>query len=163
MNLTINTVNAGVTQNNEVLTATATGATYQWIDCKNGNAVISGATNQVYTATANGSYAVIVTQNGCTDTSACFDVNTLGLNTNNFNNAIKVYPNPSNGEVTISSINTLNNASIKVLNALGQVILEIDGINGDEFNFSITDQPYGIYILEINNNGVISTVKIIKN
>jgi len=36
-----------------------------------GESTIAGAANQTYVATANGSYAVIVTTNGCADTSAC--------------------------------------------------------------------------------------------
>src|SRR5690606_30664108 len=54
-----------------VLTADEIGASYQWIDCDNGNVSISGETNQSFTATGNGNYAVEVTQNGCTATSLC--------------------------------------------------------------------------------------------
>src|SRR5690554_4922439 len=46
----------------ETITATTPPpATYQWIDCNNGNAIITGETGQSYTATENGDYAVIVT------------------------------------------------------------------------------------------------------
>ncbi|MDG2464426.1 MAG: hypothetical protein P8M61_04995 [Crocinitomicaceae bacterium] len=38
------------------LTGKASSASYQWIDYDNGNASINGATNQTFTATANGSY-----------------------------------------------------------------------------------------------------------
>ena len=61
-----------VTQIGTQLTADQNNATYQWIDCDNNNSPISGETNQSYTPTATGSYAVEVSMNGCVDTSSCF-------------------------------------------------------------------------------------------
>ncbi|MEI6852601.1 MAG: T9SS type A sorting domain-containing protein, partial [Bacteroidota bacterium] len=72
-NVTVITVNANVNQAGTTLTATAAGAGYQWVNC-NGYSIISGQVSQSYTATVSGSYAVIVTQNGCSDTSACYSV-----------------------------------------------------------------------------------------
>ncbi|MBN4072476.1 right-handed parallel beta-helix repeat-containing protein, partial [Crocinitomix catalasitica] len=69
IDVTINTVDAGVTQSGFDLTADATGAAYQWMDCKD-SSLISGETNQMYTPGIDGDYACIVTENGCTDTSA---------------------------------------------------------------------------------------------
>src|SRR5690606_39110319 len=78
---TINADNT-VTNNSPTLTSNAIGATYQWIDCDNGNVPISGETNQSFTATGNGNYAVEVTQNGCTATSLCTMVNIVGVGNN---------------------------------------------------------------------------------
>jgi hypothetical protein len=57
-----------VCQGNTVVlnAATATGNTYQW---RNGTTAISGATASSYTASGSGSYAVVVTSNGCSATS----------------------------------------------------------------------------------------------
>ena len=71
LNVTVNTVNISVTQSGSTLTANATGAAYVWLNC-NGFIAVSGQTNQSFTATTVGSYAVMITQNGCSDTSACF-------------------------------------------------------------------------------------------
>ena len=59
------------------LTALAINATYQWIDCNNNNTPISGETNQTFSPTSNGNYAVEVTQNGCTAISNCYQINNL--------------------------------------------------------------------------------------
>ena len=59
------------------LTALATNATYQWIDCNNNNTPIVGETNQSFSPTSNGTYAVEVTQNGCTAISNCYQINNL--------------------------------------------------------------------------------------
>jgi hypothetical protein len=71
IHVTVNTVDTSVTQSGLMLTANATGAAYVWINC-NGRIPVTGATHQSFTATTQSNYAVIVTQNGCIDTSACF-------------------------------------------------------------------------------------------
>ena len=71
INVTVITVNTSVTQNGSMLTANASGAAYEWLNC-NGNILVQGETAQSFTATSTGSYAVIVTQNGCADTSSCY-------------------------------------------------------------------------------------------
>jgi hypothetical protein len=53
------------------ISANQTGATYRWLNCNSGYAFIPGETAQTFTPTINGSYAVEVTLNSCSDTSAC--------------------------------------------------------------------------------------------
>ena len=59
------------------LTALAPNATYQWLDCNNNNTPVAGETNQNFSPTSNGNYAVEVTQNGCTAISNCYQINNL--------------------------------------------------------------------------------------
>ena len=63
VNLTLNveTIDNTVTVSGTTLTANQTGASYQWVDCDNGNAAISGETNASYTPTVTGNYAVEIT------------------------------------------------------------------------------------------------------
>ena len=74
LNVVVTTVNTAVTQASATLTASASGAGYVWVDCGNNYTPIAGQTAQSFTATISGSYAVIVTQSGCVDTSACYSV-----------------------------------------------------------------------------------------
>ncbi|MFY7732063.1 MAG: LamG-like jellyroll fold domain-containing protein [Bacteroidia bacterium] len=78
-NLNINTVNKTVTKIGNTLTAAATNANYLWINCTT-NLPIANANMQSYTPTASGSYKVIITQNGCVDTSACTNVTIINCN-----------------------------------------------------------------------------------
>ncbi len=66
-------IDASTTQAGATITAsnTSLGVSYQWLDCEDNFASLIGETNQSYTATTTGSYAVEVTLNGCLDTSAC--------------------------------------------------------------------------------------------
>ena len=79
IDLTINpTPSAAVTQNGATLTATQTGATYQWIDCDDESNIV-GEINQAFTPTTTGSYAVIVTIGDCFKKSDCFLVDFTGI------------------------------------------------------------------------------------
>ncbi|MEM9325678.1 MAG: T9SS type A sorting domain-containing protein [Bacteroidota bacterium] len=81
LDLTIKTVNTTVQKSDLTLTSAAADATYQWLDCDNGNMPISGATSQSYTVSATGNYAVMVTKDGCTATSDCSFVDIVACNT----------------------------------------------------------------------------------
>jgi hypothetical protein len=76
---------------------------YAWVDCNNGNAIIPGATGPVYEATANGSYAAMLTVGNCTKISNCIAIATIGLEEADMVENIRVYPNPNNGTFTVQS------------------------------------------------------------
>jgi hypothetical protein len=95
LDLTIKSVDVSVTNNAPTLTANETGATYQWIDCDNGDVVIANETAATFTPLVNGNYAVIVTKDNCTDTSACELVNNVGID-ELIATKISLYPNPTN-------------------------------------------------------------------
>ncbi|MFI5151504.1 MAG: T9SS type A sorting domain-containing protein [Bacteroidia bacterium] len=88
-----------VTSASNVLSTSATGVSYQWY--LNGTP-ISGATSQNYTATASGNYSVIVTNgSGCSASSASYPFTITGIATYFINDGLKLYPNPSRGNLTI--------------------------------------------------------------
>lgn len=91
------------TVNNNTITVSQTGATYQWINC-NTLTPITGATAQSYTPVASGQYAVVVTLNGCTDTSACVTI-TLpsGIADLTNENYWSIAPNPNNGNFVLKA------------------------------------------------------------
>jgi hypothetical protein len=162
LNLTINTVNVSTSFSGITITANASGANYQWINCNNGNAIIPGATAQSFTPTANGSYAVIVTTANCSDTSACQAINSVGIDEMGDSN-IEVYPNPTSGKVQIILGEAYQNTSVKLINALGQVILHKDFTSTNEITFEIEGTP-GIYFLEIETaEQLLGRIRVIKN
>ena len=162
LNLTINTVNVATTLSGITLTANAAGASYQWINCNNGNAIIPGATAQSYTATVNGSYAVIVTSSNCSDTSACQVINSVGIGEFGASN-IEVYPNPTSGTVKVILGEHYPSASIQLFNALGQAILHKTYSSTDIITFEIEGAP-GVYFLEIESaEQVLGRVRVVKN
>lgn len=72
--------NVNVTQTGTTLEADLSGAVYQWLDCDANFAAINGETNQTFTPGTTGNYAVQVTNNSCSDTSACIVIDFTGIN-----------------------------------------------------------------------------------
>jgi len=160
------TINASpsntVTQTGNTLTANETGAAYQWLDCDNGNAPILGATNQSFTASDNGNYAVIITKNGCTVTSACATVNNVGITDFNVIENLLYYPNPTQGNFTIDLGNNFESFTMKITNTLGQVIQKSNYTHSKKIDIQI-DGEKGIYFVEIRTLENITVIKVLKN
>ena len=150
-NIDITTLVSGIT-----ITANQTGATYQWIDCDNGNQVIPGETNQSFTASVNGNYAVIVTQNSCSDTSACENISTVGIKTIAKNLSITVYPNPSNGLFTLSGLEM--DSQFEIYNVIGEKVF-VKTVSSSKTEINITMQPNGIYFIKTSTNQIFKLVK----
>jgi hypothetical protein len=77
---------------------------------------------------------------------------------------LNVYPNPTNGLITLE-LEKFNNNNMKcnVFDLKGELILSID-LNSAKNEISLTDYPAGTYYAEIRkNNEKINTYKIIKN
>jgi hypothetical protein len=153
LNLTVNTVNNSITNTTPTLMADATGATYQWLDCNNNYAPIPGETNQSFTATANGSYAVEVTQNGCVDTSACEQVNNVGIN--EINSSITLHPNPTTGIVELQGIN--GSFKVDVYDYAGKYLKSTRRSIID-----LSDYPSGIYFLKVAYGDKTEELRVVK-
>ena len=112
-----------VTTNQSTITADAAGVNYQWIDCGN-NTQINGASAQSFTAITNGSYAVIVSQNGCADTSLCTPLSILGLKNTYVTKTLQITPNPSNGNITIAAGENESIIAISIVDVLGNRVFQ---------------------------------------
>jgi|GEM_PF-3470677 hypothetical protein len=114
--ITLNEVDTSISNNGPTLSSNAINATYQWINCRNNNPII-GATEKNYVAQMIGTYAVIVTQNGCTDTSDCYIISG-----DNLNPEIKIYPNPTDGQFTIDLGQIQRTTTVAITDLLGREI-----------------------------------------
>jgi hypothetical protein len=162
LNLTINNVTATATLNSANNTISASpGISYQWINCA-GNSPISGATNQIFSPTANGSYAVIVTSNDCSDTSNCVVVAGLGIKEIDSQNLL-VKPNPASSEITIQGFKqTLKVKSISITNIEGRVVLMKSVLDDTNSVIDISNLRSGIYFVNVIYSDGISKVKFVK-
>lgn len=141
-----------ISQNGSTLTSSATTGNVWYY---NGNP-IAGATGQTLTATKNGNYTVTVTVNGCSITSGALVVN-IGITTlSNDNSILNVYPNPSDGMITVSFESASKSAhTVEIKNALGQIVYRevLSNFNGT-YSKSVNLQEYGkgIYTISLMNN-----------
>lgn len=159
----VNTVDTSVSQAGNTLTSNngSSGVTYQWLDCNNNYAVIAGATGKVYTASANGSYAVQVTENGCVDTSRCYTITGVGID--GFSKSdLNIYPNPSDGLFTVRLSNDILSSlkSMSVTDIVGHDIWRMKP-HGSVKVIDLHDQPKGIYFLRFTSDNGTTTKKIV--
>jgi hypothetical protein len=150
-------VDVGVTVSGFTLSANMLGAQYQWVNCNNNFQPIAGATQANFTPTSSGSYAVIVSANGCEDTSNCNFINTVGLDELEAESIVTVFPNPSNGSFYIGLNQNSNQKSIRVINELGVLVFE-KNLLGDELNYINLNQPAGVYFFELIDENAHRTV-----
>lgn len=162
LQLTFNAVNTQVNRSGNTLTAGATGAAYQWINC-NGDVPVPGATGSTFTPTQNGAYAVIITENNCTDTSYCYAITGItGLGSLDATTSLTVFPNPGKGLLTVTASRPLQHAALHIMDMPGRVLLSRQDINSNNINLDISSYAPGIYILELQEGGATAQFKLVK-
>jgi hypothetical protein len=145
-------VDASVEQAGNQLAAVLAGATYQWVDCDNANAPIENATEQTYLAPVSGNYAVVVTQNACSEISSCFNTTVVGAETEAENYVVLLYPNPSTGVVQfISNVN--NPSEVSVVNMMGQVVFTKGNVTNNA-TIALDQLTNGVYLVRFSNQEV---------
>lgn len=136
IDLTIDTVNNGISKSGKTLSATAVGAVYQWIDCDD-NSPITSALAKSYSPTETGEYAVVVTQNGCRDTSDCEKITIVGVDDYFRNAEVSLYPNPTTGLVTMDLGSEFKNAKILIIYAEGKLVQTMDNFTSEQVQISL--------------------------
>lgn len=148
INLTIYNVDVTVTQDENELKANNAGAFYQWLDCNDGYAEITGENNQLFIATENGSYAVEIFQDGCTDTSACYTIGGLGIGENQTEKTISIYPNPTQGDFYINLNEDYHQITVTAYDFTGKIVQTEQFTNENTIPFHLAGRA-GVYMIEI--------------
>ncbi|MBN8694068.1 MAG: T9SS type A sorting domain-containing protein [Bacteroidetes bacterium] len=140
-------------------TLTVTGATtYSWTGVGAGSSV-------VVTPTATTVYTVTGSNTGCDATttinqvvSACTGIENTLVNSNGIN----LFPNPTQGDVTIIVSNVTEGMKLEVYDAVGKRIM-IKSLNENRTTLSLSELESGIYVYKIYNvNGAVKVGKLIK-
>jgi hypothetical protein len=160
ISLTITSIDNYVQQNGAYLTANMTGASYQWLDCNNNYAPISGATNRTYQATANGSYAVEISQNGCADTSDCYTVTGIGLEKNTLFD-LQIHPNPARNFIVLTHKSLPEEGSYLIYDISGKLLTEGEISRNAAEQVIPIDMPAGVYSVRIAIGGASTVQKLI--
>ncbi len=140
-------------------TLTASGAnTYTWSTSANTQTI-------AISPTVTTSYTVVGTGvNGCTNTATFTQsVSTCaGLNELSSNNEINIFPNPTSGQFTLLFDKVKEKVEVKVVNAIGQIVLRKTISSTDKINLNISDQASGVYFVEVNAGGESYRTKVVK-
>jgi hypothetical protein len=150
-----------ITQNLNVLTSDATAGNQWYRD----GIVISGATNQTYEISENGTYTVVVTLTGCSsDPSNEILILSVGISEPDAA-VVSVYPNPGTGEFWLS-INAKGSTvyEMELLNNVGAVVyknskIDVNGSFKQHFNFC--DLPAGMYTISLRSASNVIVKRIV--
>ena len=159
LNLTINTVDVSIEVDELHLQSLAVNALYQWVDCNNQYSELQDQEEAIYEVESNGSYAVVVTQGSCMDTSDCITLEMVDLSINDLV-TIGLYPNPTTGEINLNGFDQLKGLKkIEIKNNLGITLKELEV---GELKIDLSDFSNGLYYFEALVNEKTISVKIIK-
>ena len=157
--VTINGLDVTTTTVEPMITANATGVSYQWIDCFD-NSVITGETGQSFTATSTGNYAVIIDNNGpCSDTSACVFIQVGGID-DLVDLGMTVSPNPSTGIFNVAFENSVS-GTVTIVDANGRLVQKVE-LNSNSLTVDLTVNQSGLYIMQVTTENGVSRERILK-
>ena len=163
IDFTIKSVDTAVTVSGAKLTASSICDSYQWLDCDNNFSVITDATNQTYTAIVEGNYAVELSQDGCIDTSLCYNITNIGMDELNNSTVFSIYPNPNDGSFIIKTDLVEDNIQMEVFNIEGKLIISRTLV-GSEIRgktISLSDLNNGMYYIKMHFSDKTYTQKLV--
>lgn len=144
----------------EVLQSGQSGATYKWTDCDNNYSHVTGETNELFAPSTPGTYAVIVENGMCIDTSDCVQVFLLSMPIAK-ENSLSVYPNPSKSIVYFSFSETSSNAQVRIYDLTGKLVKSVQ-LLGSETAVKLPES-LGVYFAKVEVDGeLIKTIKLVK-
>lgn len=161
LELSLNIPSTSVIQNGTVLEAEPGMSSYQWFDC-NLLQIIPFETGQVFSASSNGNYSVILNRAGCVDTSACYSITTVGIQQGLKQKQISLYPNRTNAYVNVIFPSTDLNPELSIFDLSGKLIYNtmVKGIYNTTLDFKEYDS--GIYFISVKTKLDHSVHRIIK-
>jgi hypothetical protein len=133
---------------------------YQWLECDI-QAPLVGQVSQFLVTDVPGSYAVVVSENGCVDTSSCYIILPTGYGEDPLNKSV-LYPNPTSGSFTINLGEVVKEVRISITAPDGRKVYEENFRNTKMITLD-QDIPNGSYVLNIFAGNNSRVFKLIKN
>jgi hypothetical protein len=163
IDLVVYTINDSIYQEIDALVARQDDALYQWLDCDDNFAPIPEANDQNFFPYENGSYAVLIGLGGCVDTSDCYLIDYIGIQTENSMQEISMFPNPisDNQETVTLALGENKDVSVSVFNISGELIFEKQGINESTFQFQLKEVA-GIYTVVVKKKEEVKYLQLVK-
>lgn len=130
------------------------GYTYSWT---------GGGTTDSIIGKCAGTYCCTVTDaHGCSDSVCVTILSSMGVQNITNASTIKVYPDPSTGDFTVSGLK--DGQVVELYNYMGQQLNQSTNHGGNIMHFDISDKANGIYMLKIENHdgSLVTEKKIMK-
>jgi len=126
-------------------------ATYQWVVCPTYAHITTNGTGATYFPTLNTTYACIITlNNGCRDTTDCVSVTDVSIISNNVDEQIVIYPNPTRNFLNIKIENNSNHI-FTIADITGQDLFVSKTITTNSHLINTEVLANGVYFIKIKN------------
>ncbi|OFY54158.1 MAG: hypothetical protein A2W93_00940 [Bacteroidetes bacterium GWF2_43_63] len=160
LHLTINNTPSNVIQSDSVTLIAQQNCLYQWVECPTFN-IIPSETNQSFSPSQSGYFACIISQHNCTDTSDCYPVYPVEIIENSFSGGISVFPNPTDGKITIHFSHTAETPEVTIFDAYGKVVSRKLFPETNIIEDEIFGNP-GTYFVQVISGENIAIFKLLK-
>lgn len=158
LNLTINTAEANLVINGNIITTTLAGESYAWFNCDT-DEYIANATNQNFEPLVSGSFGVDVVNNGCKKTSSCLSM--IITKIVEVDKTMTVYPNPAKDFIRILTM-TNDDKLITIIDALGGEVSRFNSVD-NEIEIDIRSFVPSLYIIKVQSQLTTNGFKFLKN
>ncbi|HLP11657.1 MAG TPA: T9SS type A sorting domain-containing protein, partial [Flavobacteriales bacterium] len=132
--------------------ATATNFTadsYLWVFCPIYIPAIGTNDTQFYLSVFTADYAVIITDNGCTDTSECVTLAAIGIDENiAAEDVFSVFPNPASMQINIKSNSAFTSVNITDVN--GKLVISQESTT-TTVTVNTAELQNGLYFVQLMN------------
>ena len=152
-----NPTNTTICEGQSITLTAANGSSYSWSNGQTGSSVtVSPSQTTTYTVTTNSpcvsTASITVTVDPC-----------LGINENDQDDLLVLYPNPTNSSMTIEGENLINYQHVELRDVTGRLIL-IEDVSGSKMNINLSEVANGNYIIHIlgTENSITRKIQVVK-
>lgn len=145
LNLEINLMDKEIHQNGNLLYSIDSSHSYQWLDCKTGLPLVGEDSNKLIIK-SDGTFALVLFDSLCIDTSDCISVRKTELN--DFGGFFELYPNPNYGVFSIMLDKEYNSIQVIARNVLSQCVLNKKFENKSNVEINLNDVK-GVFYIEL--------------
>lgn len=75
---------------------------------------------------------------------------------------LTIYPNPATDKITVSAVNGLSDATIKIVNGSGKVVVIKSNVSGKQTDMNVSHLAAGIYVVQVQSGSSLTTYKFVK-
>ena len=163
-NLVVTLLDTSVSVSGITLSSHQNTGTYQWVDCDLAYDTIIGAVIQNYESLSNGNYAVIISSNGCSDTSSCHQISGVGIDDIVKQSILSIYPNPNEGEFVIERKNGFEGELLlRIFDTRGRVVVNTILAKEQRYvEIDLTRFEAGLYYVVGNSDDELFSRKLLK-
>lgn len=154
-------LDTNVNQNGNTLTAVSTQGSYRWVNCDSNYTGNAADTNQNYTPSISGNYALIISNGSCIDTSSCYNITITSILERELSKPLQIAPNPATNNLSLVNFRATDIQQLRVYNLSGQVVLDEAGLFSTT-KVDVSQLVDGVYFIEVLTNNERYLSKFVK-